>query len=75
MTNEDKALRFGVIAVKKGYVTAEQVINALNIQVREDMTNGKHRRVGMILLEQGLLTPMQIDDVLKDLEKLNCGVE
>lgn len=69
MANEDKALRFGVVAVKKGYVSAEQVINALNIQAREDVSNGKHRRVGMILMEQGLLTPMQIDEVLKEMEK------
>lgn len=70
MTNEDKALRFGVIAVKKGFVSAEQVIEALNTQVREDISNGKHRKIGMILLEQGHLTPVQIDEVVKELEAL-----
>ena len=69
MTNDDKALRFGVIAVKKGFVSPEQVIEALNIQVREDISDGKHRRIGMILLKQGHLTSMQVDEILKELEK------
>lgn len=69
MADEDKEMRFGVVAVNKGFVTAEQVIEALNIQVREDIAAGKHRKVGMILLEQGHMTIMQIDEVLREVEK------
>ena len=69
MTNVDKEMRFGVVAINMGYVTAEQVIEALNIQVKEDVAMGKHRKIGMILLEQGHLTVMQIDEVLRELEK------
>ena len=69
MTSVDKEMRFGVVAINKGYVTPEQVIEGLNIQVKEDISAGKHRRLGMILLEQGHITLMQIDEVLKELEQ------
>ena len=69
MTKEDKEIRFGIIAIDKGYTTTEQIIDALKIQVNEDTLAGKHRRIGMILFEQGHITLMQIDDVLKEIEK------
>ena len=69
MTKEDKEIRFGIVAVEKGYVTTEQVLNALDTQVKEDRSTGKHRRIGMILLEQGYITLVQIDDILKGLER------
>ena len=75
MTEEDKEIRFGIIAVNKGYATAEQVIEALNIQVKEDISIGKHRKIGMILLEQGDLTLVQIDEVLHELEKLQIDFD
>ena len=61
--------RFGVLAVEKGFITAEQVVDALRIQVMEDIEKGKHRLIGRILLEQGLITLSRIDDVLKSLGK------
>ena len=67
--NVDKEMRFGVVAINKGYVTPEQVIEALNIQVKEDISAGKHRRVGEILFELGYLTDMHLDEVLKELGK------
>lgn len=71
MKTEDKEMRFGFIAVDKGFVTADQVISALEIQVKEDLSSGKHQRIGMILLEQGYITLVQIDEVLQLLEKSN----
>lgn len=68
MKEERKEMRFGIIAINKGYVSPEQVIEALNIQVKEDMAEGRHRKVGMILQEQGHITETQIDEVLKELE-------
>lgn len=69
MTKEDNEIRFGIAAIDKGFVTTEQVINALGIQVKEDISAGKHRRIGMILIEQGHITLKQIDEVLKELEE------
>jgi hypothetical protein len=56
--------RFGTIAVEKGYITIEQLMDALYIQVREDLSGKKHRLIGKILYDQGLLTVDQIERVL-----------
>ena len=56
--------RFGVTAVKKGYISSEQLIEALAIQVAEDISTGDHDLIGRILFEQGILTMERIDEVL-----------
>jgi hypothetical protein len=57
--------RFGVIAVDLGLIRAEQLVNALKIQVEEDLRTGGHRLLGQILRSQGILTPDQIEEVLR----------
>lgn len=69
METEHLEKRFGVLAVEMGLVNADQVIDALRIQVTEDVEKGKHRLIGRILLEQGLITLSQIDEVLKSMGK------
>jgi hypothetical protein len=69
METEHLEKRFGVLAVEKGLITANQVFEALRIQVMEDIEKGKHRLIGRILLEQGLNTLSQIEDVLKSMGK------
>jgi hypothetical protein len=61
--------RFGVTAVEKGFVTPQQVIAAMKIQVLEDCDTGKHRLIGRILLEEGHLTLDQVEEVLSTLKK------
>ena len=69
METEHLEKRFGVIAIEQGFVSPEQFVEALKVQVMEDYHNGKHRLVGRILLEQGVLTLEQIDKVLEVLGK------
>lgn len=38
MNGVDFGKRFGTVAVEKGFVTPEQVLEALNIQVRENIS-------------------------------------
>jgi len=71
MDTENIEIRFGTIAVEKGFVTAEQVIEAMNIQILEDMEKREHRLIGTILLDQGILTISQIDEVLRDMVNPN----
>jgi hypothetical protein len=61
--------RFGVFAVERQFITARQLIEAMRIQIMEDIEKGKHRLVGRILLEEGFITLSQIDDVLKSMRK------
>lgn len=63
--------RFGIIAVEKGFITADQLIKVLKTQIEEDIEKGKHRLIGRILLEQGLITFPQIDEVVEALGKGN----
>ena len=57
--------RFGLIAVEKGFITSDELIKALTVQVREDIEQGTHRQLGQILLEQDNISPNQIEAVVK----------
>jgi len=76
MANEvDKQLsrkycpRFGQIAVEKGYVTSEQVKQAVSEQIDDDMADRPHRLIGRIFLDNGNMNPQQIEMVLHELFK------
>ncbi|MFH1123233.1 MAG: hypothetical protein V1758_06175 [Pseudomonadota bacterium] len=58
--------RFGSVAIEKGFITVEQLIESLKIQVMENL-EGMHRPVGAILFSQKLITLEQIKAVLKTL--------
>ena len=57
--------RFGVIAVEKGFITEDQLLQALSIQAQEDLTASNHRLIGQILLDLGFITEPQIEEVLE----------
>ena len=59
--------RFGTIAVEKGFITTEELMEAMAIQANENVEESKHRLIGQILLDEGLLTESQIDEVLEAL--------
>jgi len=59
--------RFGIAAVVKGFITSDQVIEALTIQVAEDLSIGTHRLIGKILLENEQISLPQLDEVLKSI--------
>jgi hypothetical protein len=65
-----RKVRFGTVAVQKGYVTLKQVIDALALQAKENLSTGKHKHIGQILLEQGLIHQQQLDDILRTMEKV-----
>lgn len=64
MDKEDFDIRFGIAAVRKGFVTKNQILDALDIQVTENLVAGKHRLIGMILIDQGHLAAVQVTEVL-----------
>jgi len=59
--------RFGMIAVAKGFVTADALRAAIDLQLQEDLAGKPHRLIGSILFDQGLMTGDQIDAVLNTL--------
>ncbi|MBI2371514.1 MAG: hypothetical protein HYV08_15005 [Deltaproteobacteria bacterium] len=56
--------RLGVRAVRRGFVTKEQVIEAMRRQVEEDLEGRAHRRIGEILCELGYLNRSQLEELL-----------
>ena len=59
--------RFGVMAVQFGFITRDQLFEALKTQVEDDLNGGAHRLVGEILQKQGTMTYSQIGEVLTGL--------
>jgi hypothetical protein len=66
----DPEIRFAFMAIQKGFITPQQAIDAFGIQVKENFSEGKHRRIGQILLDQGLIDRSQRDEVLLALDKM-----
>ena len=63
-----KRITFGQLAIRKGYVSSQQVEEALGIQVSLNERDGKHKLIGLIMLEMGVLGTTELIDVLKDME-------
>ena len=63
------APRFGMLAVEMGFVTMEQVREAMGEQVDDDFAKRPHRPLGTILVEKGWMTPREVDMVLEELLK------
>jgi len=59
-----KLKKFGEIAVEKGYVTEEDVAAALALQ-QELAGEGKQELIGIIMLQQGMITNEQLIDILR----------
>ena len=74
MAIEELEKRFGTLAVQKGFITVDQLFEAIEIQVKEDLEQGKHRLIGTILFEHGFITVLQIDNVLKSMAKESKSV-
>jgi hypothetical protein len=59
--------RFGVTAVKNGFISREQLFEALKIQLAEDLKGVKHRLIGEILRVKKYITEAQIDKVVESM--------
>ncbi|MFH1350266.1 MAG: hypothetical protein ABII26_04940 [Pseudomonadota bacterium] len=68
METKDREIRFGMVAVRKGYVTPDQIVEAFEIQMAEDLSKGKHNPIGMILVNLGIITKLQLDEILEILK-------
>jgi len=62
--------RFGMLAVEMGFVSVEQVREAMAEQVDDDFGNRRHRLLGTILIDNGWMTFREVEMVLEKLLKL-----
>ena len=61
--------RFGVVAVEKGFITKEQLFEALKLQIEEDLDGERHSLIGIILVRLGHLRAEQADEILGMMKK------
>jgi len=61
--------RFGIIAIEKGFITPNDFINAISIQVKKHNENGTQRFIREILLDQEIMSIEQIAEVCEVLFK------
>jgi hypothetical protein len=57
-------VRFGHVATQEGFITQDQLLEALKVQVAEDLAGEPHRLLGRILCEQDAMTWAQVGEVL-----------
>ena len=62
--------RFGNIAIDKGFITDQQLVEALNLQVLEEIREGSHRLTGEVLFGLEYITTKQIEEVLYELRMI-----
>lgn len=59
--------RFGLMAVEKGYITQDQLLEAVTIQVKETLNGFEPKLIVHILLEMGCCNAHQINRVLESM--------
>ena len=64
------AILFGQIAIWKGFITEQQLEEALDEQISHNLINDNHKLIGEILLEKGWMTRDQIAIVLENSSKI-----
>lgn len=65
--------RFGVVAVKSGFISPEQLIEALKTQVLDELNGNGRRLIGKVLYEKGHITMPQIAEVLVSMSTLGAS--
>ena len=59
--------RFGIVALKKGFISQEQLLEAIKAQLAENLKGIKRRLTGQILQAKNYLTMSQTDEVLMEM--------
>jgi hypothetical protein len=67
--------RFGVISIEKGFITSDDLVNGLTIQAWEDCRNKRHRLLGEVFFDMGIMTDKQVEEVLYEIFSKVSGCE
>ena len=57
--------RFGALALNEGFVNVEQIIEALSIQLKENIETKKNRPIGEILVQLGYINTKELKELLE----------
>ena len=66
---DPKDVRFATLAMEKGFIDLDKFTEAMRIQIMEDISRVKHRRIGEILLELDYISTSEISEILTQMDK------
>ena len=69
MNEKTLGKRFGAIAVEKGFIAKKQLLEAMKVQVEEDLEGLDHRLIGTILYSMDILSIEQVTEILEILKE------
>ena len=69
MDKSGSGTHFGSIAVGKRFLTLDQLIETMKIQIREDLINTNHKLIGELVIELGFMRATQVNEVLDVLSR------
>jgi rRNA maturation endonuclease Nob1 len=75
MPHKSLRKRFGYFSIKKGFVTEDQFIEAIRVQISNEQKGDESNSIGQIMKEMGYLTEEQIDEVINEIrnfERYKC---
>ena len=61
----DSRARFGVTAINKGFITKDQLVEAMGVQIEDELKGMELRLIGSILCVMNYMTVEQISEVLR----------
>jgi hypothetical protein len=67
MEEEFEEKPFGAVAIEKGFISMDQLLEGLEIQAEEEIEQGISRVIGAILVEKGYMNLSQVQEVLEDM--------
>ena len=65
---DPKDVRFATLAMEKGFINLDQFTEAMRVQIMEDISGVKHRRIGEILFELDYLSSSEISEILAKMD-------
>ena len=77
MTYRSARKRFGYFAIKRGFITEDQFIEAMRVQLSSEQKEDKPSLIGEIMKKMGFMTDAQVEEILKcsiDFERFKCPI-
>jgi len=75
MTDKSARKRFGYYAIKNGFITEDQFIEAMRLQISIEQKGDYPMLLGEILKKMGYMTDEQVEEVLEcsiEFERFKC---
>lgn len=64
MREQSSGKRFAFVAIEKGFITKEQFLEAMGVQIESELMGAGHKFLGTILHGLGYMKINQIEEVL-----------